>query len=125
MNLYKILVKHLAPKDSHESVECYMIAENESELYDLLCEFTYWNEKDVECFCELHIPDFPESFTYEYCEKAMKEYIITTKGEIGSRWAGWDDLYYGKTHYGWELVKENISEEEIKVLTELNILKSD
>jgi hypothetical protein len=122
MNLYQINVKHIAPKSSHTSIEEYILAENDSEVFDYISEeYTNWDELDG---CERYITDFQDSedYTIEDYERFMKEFIISTKGEIDSDWACYDDLFYGRTHYGWELLFENITEEQIKVLKLLNVL---
>lgn len=37
-NLYKIKVLHGAPKDSHTSIETYLIAESDNEVYEFIDE---------------------------------------------------------------------------------------
>lgn len=41
--LYKIKVLHGAPKDSYESIETYIIAENDEEVYNWLKKKAYWD----------------------------------------------------------------------------------
>lgn len=135
MNLYKILARCLAPKSSYNFEDGYVLAENESDLYDKLVDKTYWNEKSFDEILDylpkknqvkkfLNLDEYYE-FTKED-EKIIlelwKQYVISTKGEIGSDWANYEDLFYGDIHYGWELVKENLNEEEIKILTNLKIV---
>lgn len=135
MNLYKILARCLAPKSSYNFEDGYVLAENESDLYDKLVDKTYWNEKSFDEILDylpkknqvkkfLNLDEYYE-FTEED-EKIIlelwKQYVISTKGEIGSDWANYEDLFYGDIHYGWELVKENLNEEEIKILTNLKIV---
>lgn len=36
MNLYRINSEHYAPKDCHESIISYLLAENEDEVYDVI-----------------------------------------------------------------------------------------
>jgi hypothetical protein len=128
MNLYSVLVEHLSQKDSHQSIQGYFIAKDDSEAYDIVNQgYAYWYEKDLENFLENHYPDFDEVKIPDYdrerfLENFMKEFIISTKGEINSDWANYDDLYYGKTHYGWELVKESMENMEIEVLRFCNII---
>lgn len=122
-NLYQINVKHLAPKDSHESIECFIIAENEDQVFDYLAkEKAYWTESET--FCENHIPDFDEDqeLSEEEYSNEIKKFVISTKGEIDADWACYDDLYYGQTHWGWELKKENISIEEVNTLKNLGLI---
>ena len=91
-----------------------------------MCGFTYWEDDydEAQEFCEKHIPDFPMDAGYnqEKYEQLQKEFIISTKGEIGADWANYDDLYYGKTQYSWELVFEGIGLSDIERLERLGIL---
>jgi hypothetical protein len=136
MNLYKIKVKHLSQKDSHTSIERYTIFENESDLYDALCKDTYWDDKTSYFILNNISDEFKEGTKFDYADtdyevegqdysdllRIWKWFVISTQGEINSDWANYDDLYYGKTHYGWELVKEGIGNMEIQVLKLLNII---
>lgn len=147
MNLYRIKVKHLSRKDSHTSIQGYIVAEDESELYDILCDgVAYWNEKlyetmynNVNNFSKLankipswfeennEVVDFSNAPKEHLTtlEELWKEYVISTKGELNSDWANYDDLFYGQTHYGWELVKEGVDDSELDVLSRLDIITNN
>ena len=140
MNLYKILVRHFAPKDQHNAIKTYIVAKNEMEVCIILDNFAYWDQKEDDEILRNIDQKFLKK-DIEYYEDIIdsegqlqeedrsdllfswRQFIISTRGEIGTKWADYDDLFYGKTHYGWELVKENITDEEYKTLLELNILK--
>jgi len=102
MNLYKIIFEHYSQKDSKTGIVCYIIAENDKDVYKKIKKhYFYYYDKENE---------------------SKKEYdnrIIRDKGNLEDEV---HDLYYGATLYGWELVKENISELQIQILSELNIL---
>lgn len=42
--------------------------------------------------------------------------MIRLRGEMYDEEVELDDLYYGKTLIGWELIKENMLEEDISIL---------
>ena len=126
MNLYRLRIKHLAPKDSLEAIWGYLLADSDEEVYEDTLYLTYYDELDAQYYCEQNIGGFTMLDTTDFEEEDYmvyaKNHIISTKGEIDSDWADYDDLYYGKTHWGWELVKEDISESDVEVLQRLNLL---
>jgi len=124
MKLYQIDVLHAAPKDSHISIEGYVIAENDEQVYEYLKSepedgitiFNSWanKEKKGEEF-EIY-DDYKVIGTETYKQK-----IIRLKGEIEDDSVDFEDAYYGVTLYGWTEVKEHLNEVEILVLTDLKI----
>lgn len=111
MKLYKIKVLHGAPKDSHTSIEEYILAEDDLQVFEYLRDGYreyLWSESDFE---------EGEFETYE----ELKQNILENRGDLESE-EGWEDAYYGITKYGWEEVGE-ISKEEIDTLRRLKILK--
>ncbi len=136
MNLYKIIVQHFASKDEHTSIEKYIIAENESDLYDLIFERpTYWADKDIDDIYYILPNEYLEGVElgdeyHTYFEEeegiimeAWKKYVISTKGEYNAEWADYDGSALGTKHYGWELVQENILPAEIETLKKLKIVE--
>ena len=109
-NLYAILFTHYAPKDSEKGIRELIIAPSDSEVYDYIAK-DYWTdyEKDFD-------PDNEEFPTF-------KDKMIACKGQMNDSDYSLQDLYYGCTLYGWELIKENISTEEIEVFKRVGILK--
>ena len=103
MKLYKIKVLHAAPKDWHQSIETYLIAKNDEEVFNWIDEnkaHHLWSEH------EKWLEDDEESGYYlddKPC--TMKEWVLVNKGDIDDD-NGWEDAYYGVTKWGWELVDE-------------------
>jgi len=110
MNLYKILFSHTAPKDTKTGIETYLLAKNEEEVYEYIDkEFNCgcWKDKegDEEIF-DIYDKDYNTIGTETFREK-----ILRIKGEMNEEDYDFSDAYYGITLYGWELVKENITED--------------
>ena len=83
MKLFKIKVTHYAPKDFHSSIQEYVIANNDREVFDYLAKgYACWNEM------------LGDSDECEYWE------ILENKGDDREVY----DLYYGATQYSWEEV---------------------
>lgn len=102
MNLYRIVFEHYSQKDSKTGIVCYIIAKNDKDLYNKIKDhFFYYYENEYET------------------KKEYNNRIIRDRGNLEDEV---HDLYYGATLYGWELVKENITELQIQVLDELEIL---
>lgn len=126
MNLYKIQVAHYAPKDSHQSIEDYLLAETDEQVYKYIDEnlnHGKWTDKtkslDEEEENEFEIYD--DKYNVIGTE-TYKEKIIRLKGDIDDDEEDFSDAYYGITLYGWELVKENI-QSDYSELIELGIIK--
>ncbi len=98
-NLYKIKVLHAAPRDSHTSIETYLIAETDQDVYNFINKkylFGRWGDREKD-----------ENTKYD--DKLNKyipleEWILKNQGDLEDE-EGWDDAYYGVTKYGWEKVK--------------------
>lgn len=89
--LYKIIVTHYAPKDWHSSIQEYVVAENDKEVFDYLASgYAYWNE----------ILEDYDGDREEECREAYDE-ILANKGDDRDVC----DLYYGATQYSWEEVE--------------------
>ena len=111
MNLYREVFIHAAPKDFKKGIEGYFLAENDEEVYEKHFKSSF------------SILDYLVEEDYFSAEE-IKKSIIEARGELThpNNEGLWVDLYYGLTLKGWELVKEGISEEEITVLKNLEIL---
>ena len=84
MKLYKIQVTHYAPKDSHTSIEEYVVAKSNKDVFDYLAAgYAYWEEM------------LGESDEDDYWE------ILENQGDDREVY----DLYYGATQYSWEEVE--------------------
>ncbi len=123
MNLYKIKTEHFAPKDSHESMMGFVFANNDEEVYHFVDkQFNHdsWEEEKSDAW-EEEKAEFPEY--YEDYAGTYKQKIIKLKGEIEDESVEFDDVYYGITLYGWELVDENthLNYDDLKHLKEFYI----
>jgi hypothetical protein len=122
MNLYKILVGHIAPKDMHTAIACLVLAENDEQVYEFIKSqpetkehtlFNNWKESEETTkeewlegndWCSEEDADERTNYGVKF-----KDNIISIKGELNSEDVDWSDAYYGITIYGWELLKENVT----------------
>ena len=123
MKLYRVWKRHFSPKDCEESIECFLVAQNDNDAYDWIDEhqnFGMWKDRNED-------DDLYDLYDEDYNvigQESYKERMLRTKGEFFDPDAEADDLYYGVTHYGWEEVdssKDLI--EEVEVLKRLNFIK--
>jgi len=127
MNLYEIRFKHYAPKDSEEGMYTYLIANSDEEVYEWLKSkpelkngktiFTGYGDDEKEGK-ELEI--FDENYNVIGTE-SFKEKMIRLKGDMNDDDVELTDLYYGRTLFGWRLIKEGISEPEINFVENIGI----
>lgn len=123
--LYKIIVKHMGPKDSHESIETYLIAKDDIQVYDhidkTLC-YGCWTDRDEESISNAIDSDDNDTGYYkddDYEQPiSFRQWVMLNKGNIGDD--NESDYYYGITQYGWEEV-EVINQEDLDVLVDLKI----
>lgn len=113
MNLYKLVFEHYSQKDSKYGTEKYFIAKDVNEVFDYISKIADW-----EYYIGLYEDECYDSYD------SFKEYIMANEGQIDDE-NMLDDLYYGKVLYGWELQSEDITEDEIKTLVKLGILKNE
>tara|TARA_R110000851_G_scaffold200970_2_gene352140 strand:- start:1225 stop:1599 length:375 start_codon:yes stop_codon:yes gene_type:complete len=102
MNVYKIHVQHFSQKDSHESVETFLLAASDEDVYKWVDEKeygTYTDTNNEDGKLEIYDDDFNvvgfESF---------KEKMIRVGGQYFNEDYEPSDLYYGATIYGWEKI---------------------
>lgn len=122
MNLYEVLMKHFAPRDSESGVHCYLVAEDDKEVFEWIAKehrvkdgseygavmYNSWKEKS------------DKDNEYDY-EEGFKERIINCKGDMFDEDVELTDLFYGQTLMGWRLCKENLSNILIEYLIESGI----
>jgi len=116
-------MRHYAPKDSKEGVLGYLFTESDEKVYEWIRSEPEINEcKSLYNSWKYH--DNPE-YEDEGYKEGFKERIIECNGEMYDDEADVSDTYYGVTHYGWELIKENISEEAVSTIKEcgINVIK--
>ncbi len=119
MNLYRIISSHYSPKDSFTSTLCFLLAENEEQIYDFVknCSYDQFNESINWC------GDEDELYWNEETEEedlTHKEWVLLNQGELECD-DFLTDLYYGQTLIGWELINEDIAENEQLILTNLKV----
>jgi hypothetical protein len=108
---------HAGPKSSETAIQEYVIANDDKSVFNYLKDKSgYINWNDLE---DCYEPNFPNK---EYDGMTVYDYILHCKGDhnLASKW---EDLYYGSTMYSWDLYKENISDKEVSILEELEIVK--
>lgn len=114
MNLYRIIVLHGAPKDSHTSTETYLVAENEEQVFNWLDAKTggAWTEEPEE-------GEEPRMrYSADESEIPFRQWIMESRGDLEDE-DGWEDAYYGVTKWGWEPI--DATPDEIAVLLKLGI----
>jgi hypothetical protein len=119
MKLYRINVQHCSPKDSHTSIECFLLARDEEDVFDWIDQnrkYDNWTETNDDNYTyTIYDDDYNEIGS-----ETFKEKIIRIKGDINDEDQDWSDAHYGLTFYGWEEV--TVSEGSIEALDELGIL---
>jgi hypothetical protein len=112
MNLYKVVFSHHSPKDSQKGIKTLLLAENSEQVYEWIKSepkmedrslFNTWadSEKDEEVF-EIYNDKWEVIGTENFKEKMLR-----INGEINDDDYDFSDSYYGRTLYGWEVIKEN------------------
>lgn len=125
--LYKIKVLHGAPKDSHTSIECYVIAYNDEQVYDYIDEnynHGYWEDVNNTSIEDLEVGEDDRETCYYLNDDyenpiTFKEWCMANKGDLDDE-AGWEDAHYEVTKYGWGAVCLPNYDEEL-ILVGLNI----
>jgi hypothetical protein len=121
MKLYKILMRHCAPKDCAESFVGFRVEKPDKdvmEFIDKTLQYGLWKgrEDDREDPIPVYDDNWNQIGTETYLEKMLR-----VGGELFDEDASYDDAYYGVTHYGWEDCGE-VSDQDIEVLQRLSIL---
>jgi len=103
MNVYSIDVIHHAPKGSHQSIQGYVLAENDEQVYDYIKSEPKID--DIKLYNSWEVYENVES--NEYREDFKKE-MLEVGGEL---YTDYDvtDAYYGREFYGWTLLQENVN----------------
>lgn len=124
--LHCVRSTHYGPKNFHEAVETYLIADNEEQVFTWMQRKCHW-QSDLEeeaWVVGLRPGDDPSRAAVfgitidEYNEARGK------RGGMLRFWRGDyevpEDLYYGVTHYRWDAGRE-VDEHEIAVLLRLGV----
>jgi hypothetical protein len=115
MNLYRIIVLHAAPKDSHTSTETYLVAESEEAVAEWINKekcYGYWFGEDGEEPSTRYADGDYEK------EIPFREWVMLKRGDLKDP-EGWEDAYYGVTKWGWEPIAA--TPEDIATLLRLGI----
>src|SRR6478672_11215589 len=110
MKIHQINVIHAAPKDRHESIELYAVADCEEQIYELLNEkvFGKWSDKNEEDgLLKIYDDDYNVTGMETYKQRVMR-----LRGDINDPDTDYSDAYYGVTLYGWDEGKD-ITQEEL------------
>ncbi|MED3440304.1 hypothetical protein P4393_12635 [Bacillus subtilis] len=120
MNLYEIVLEHYSPKDSEQGIITYLLANSDEEVYEWLKTsprlsnsrkiYTPYKYNEDRTY-EIYNDDF-EVIGYE----KYKDRMIRLNGELNENDIELEDLHYGKTLIGWNMVNSDISTEQIEVL---------
>lgn len=114
-SLFRVIVLHGAPRDSHTSTETYLVAKDEGEVFAWIDKkaFGAWTEKDDE-----EEPNV--RYANDDCETEIpfQEWVMMNRGDLEDE-EGWDDAYYGVTKWGWEPMKA--SQSDIETLLRLGV----
>jgi hypothetical protein len=130
MNLYKIIFSHHGPKDSEEGVKTLVAAESDEQVYNWLASdpgeiTTCWKyNENIVLDSELGVftdVDGDETDQGWYDDDGnpedYKTRMIRLCGDINDENESFDDLYYGVTLYGWEMIDENVDADKIEYLS--------
>jgi hypothetical protein len=112
--LFRIIVLHGAPKDSHTSTETYLVAKDETEVFEWIDKqknYSKWTNDDEGGSAVREDEDTGE-------EVPFRDWVMKNKGDLEDQ-DGWEDSYYGVTKFGWEPVEATT--EDIAVLIRLGI----
>lgn len=116
--LYRIVVRHHAPKGSHTSTQGYTIQESAEKVLDWLMDqgWFYYDEDHLAEEFDVYDEDYDRIGT-----ETRREEWLRVGGQTNSEHVDYSDLYYGLTLYGWEEVG-GITEDEIESLNRLGLL---
>ncbi len=112
--LFRIIVLHGAPKDSHTSTETYLVAKDDVEVFEWIDKhknYGSWTNEDEGGTETREDEDAGE-------EVPFRDWVMKNHGDLEDQ-EGWDDAYYGVTKWGWEPIAA--TPDEIAVLIRLGI----
>ncbi|QRV11331.1 hypothetical protein JR311_20110 (plasmid) [Bacillus velezensis] len=122
MNLYEIVLEHHSSRDSEQGIWTYLLADSDEEVYEWLKSnpslsngrtiYTPYkdNEGDDKNYA-IYNKDLQVIGHEKY-----KDRMIRLKGELNDEDVELENLFYGKTLIGWNMVSSDISTEQIGVL---------
>ena len=121
MDIYKIIVQHFSEKDSHTSIEVFLLAESDEAVYQWVdkekCYEMYSERDEEDGLIDIYSDD------YEVIgQETFKEKMLRIGGEYFDEDYVPQDLYYGDTIYGWEKLESDMLDIEIEALKKLGVL---
>jgi hypothetical protein len=120
MDIYKIHVQHFSQKDSHSSIEAFLLSRSVEDVYrwvDEKLHGTYTDKNNEDGKCDL----YDENYNV-IGQEAFKEKMLRVGGEFFDEDYEPQDLYYGCTIYGWEKLESEALEVDIAALQKLDLL---
>ena len=121
-SLFRVIVLHGAPKDSHTSTECYLIAASEEAV-------AAWIDKE-KCYGNWFDDDAEDEPSMRYAdddyetEIPFKDWVLKNRGDLSDD-EGWEDAYYGVTKWGWEPVEATTDDIETMLRLGIAILPAN
>ena len=111
MDIYKIIVQHFSEKDSHTSIEVFLLAESDEAVYQWVdkekCYEMYSERDEEDGLIDIYSDD------YEVIgQETFKEKMLRIGGEYFDEDYVPQDLYYGDTIYGWEKLESDMLSHE-------------
>ena len=121
MFIYKILVQHFSQKDNHCSVESFLLASSDEDVYKWV------DKKQHGIYTDKHNEDGKLEF-YDIdlnvvVFESFKEKMIRVGGQYFDEDYEPSDLYYGATIYGWEKLNVQDVSAIADSLREINMLE--
>lgn len=121
MDIYKIIVQHFSQKDSHTSIEVFLLAESSEAVYQWVdkekCYGMYADRTEEDGLIDVYDDDFNV-----IGQETFKEKMLRLGGEYFDEDYEPQDLYYGVTIYGWEKQESGLLDAEINALKKLGAL---
>jgi hypothetical protein len=117
--LYRIVVRHHSPKDSHTSTQGYTVQKNDEQVLEWMLAQDWFYADDEDDLAE-EFDVYDEDYEIIGTE-TRREKWLRVGGQINSEHVDYSDLVYGLTLYGWEEIG-GITEDEIETLGRLGLL---
>jgi len=129
LNLYKQVFANWLQTDTKEGIDRYFLAENDRKAYDkvypidcsivdIVHDHSVTHIKGDRAVYYINGEAYPDTLTVEDAINI----VVENRGELFMEGKRDEEFYHGKTYKGWELIKENITQNEIRLLMNLGIV---